>query len=149
MNKYKKNVKILQDIIQEIYGLKLVDFYTIASFHRMLGQALFKSGNREQGITEFIKAHEIFKKFKTPLYDHLLVLTEINKYFTEIKDFQNSALYGEETIKISEKRGERLKKKPSLSNPILIIKEIWIYSTTTGVTLFSQASETQVDYDLL
>ena len=83
------------------------------------------------------------------MYDHLLVLTEINKYFTEIKDFQNSALYGEETIKISEKRGERLKKKPSLSNPLLIIKEIWIYSTTTGVNLFSQASETQVDYDLL
>ncbi|MFX1382466.1 MAG: hypothetical protein ACFFBP_08460, partial [Promethearchaeota archaeon] len=39
--------------------------------------------------------------------------------------------------------------KPKLSSPLHTIGEIWIYSTSTGVTLFSYAPETQVDQDLL
>lgn len=149
LGKHEENIKILKDILQEINNIKLVDLYTIANFHSKLGESLIKIGNKEQGIKELIEAHQIFKTFQTPVYDDLLLLSQIVNFFTEMKDFEKISNYGEDINKISKQLHEISIQKPKLFSPLLTIREIWIYSTSTGVTLFSYAPETQVDQDLL
>ncbi|MFX1384292.1 MAG: tetratricopeptide repeat protein, partial [Promethearchaeota archaeon] len=132
LEKHEKNVKIIENLLKEIDNLKLVDLHTIATFHVKLGESLIKIGNKEKGIKEMIEAHEIFKTFQTPVYNDLLLLSQIVNFFTEIKDFEKVTYYGEEINKISKELHEFSIQKPKLSSPLHTIGEIWIYSTSTG-----------------
>ena len=38
---------------------------------------------------------------------------------------------------------------PKPFRPLADVKEIWVFSSTTGITIFTYAPETQIDHDLL
>ena len=79
----------------------------------------------------------------------LKILNQLIEIFDDIKDDEKLSYYKIERSKISE-RIENYKISPHTSYyPLAPLKEIWIYSTSTGVGLYNYSPETNVDIDLL
>jgi len=162
-------VKILKKIIQKQTKLNLhdekiikikkflsnteehvfFDLYTIASFHRELGKSLIVKGDQSEGLSELIKTYEIFKNFKTPIYDTLELLEDIINYSKQLNDEGKISYYTKEIDNIKERFQETEIIKPKPFRPLADVKEIWVFSSTTGITIFTYAPETQIDHDLL
>ena len=139
----------INDFLSNTEDHKFFDLYTIASFHRELGKSLIAKGETSEGLSEYIKTYDIYKNFRTPIYEEIELLEDIVKYSTELNENDKISHYTEEINKIKENRQETEVIKPKAFRPLADIKEIWIFSSTTGITIFTYAPETQIDHDLL
>ncbi len=146
---HKQNRKLLKNFLLNEDQYKFIDFYTIAMLHWKLANSLLALGEKDRALLELIKTYEILNLFKTPIHEELDVLNQIIELYNERNEKDKVIYYKNQSNFLSGKlEGYSLKNSKTYS-PLGPVKEIWIYSASTGVGLFSYAPEASVDIDLL
>ena len=147
---YDTNIKKIKAILSNLDRYRFIDLYTIASYHRDLGNSYVAIGKIKKGLTELRKTYKIFRSFQTPVIEELELLNRIAKLYTRIENFERVAFYAEKIKEVSNKllNLSRIEKTKEY-NPMLDVKEVWIFMTSSGVRLYSYAPYTDVDHDLL
>lgn len=146
---YQENIVTINNILLNIAGYKFVDLYTIAKFHQQLGESLIATSNKEEGIEHLHQALDIYMDFKTPVLDELKLLNFLNELYTEMKDYEKVSLYSEEIKKVSDKLHNITITPPKVFQPMGDVKEIWIFSFSTGIEFYSYAPFSKIDHGIL
>jgi len=146
---YEKNIELLKNFLLNEDEYKFIDLYTIAILHWQLANSLLALREKDKGLSELIKTYEILKSFKTPIHEELDVLNQIIEFYDERNENEKISFYKNEFNILSSKLEISFLERPKTYSPLGPVKEIWIYSTTMGVGLFSYVRESNVDIDLL
>ena len=146
---YEKNIEMIKNFLLNEDEYKFIDLYTMAILHWQLANSLLALREKDKGLSELIKTHEILKSFKTPIHEELDVLNQIIEFYDERNENEKISFYKNEFNILSSKLEISFLERPKTYSPLGPVKEIWIYSTTTGVGLFSYVRESNVDIDLL
>ncbi len=149
MQMYQENIVRINRILLNITEYKFVDLFTIAKFHQQLGESLIATSNKEEGIGHLRQALDIYKNFKTPIFDELQLLNKLNELYTEMKDYEKVSLYSEEIKKVSDKLHNILITPPKAFQPMGAVKEIWIFSFSVGIEFCSYAPFSEIDHGIL
>ena len=146
---YEENVESIRIILEKLKNYTLFDLHTVAILHKHLGISLVKTDQTEEGLSELETSYEILTNFKNPVDDELQVLNRIIILYTKLGNNEKIDYYSEKRDEISailkEQEIERTKKEANLA----VLKDLWIFSKTIGVELFSYSVETKVETDLL
>ncbi|MFX1338754.1 MAG: tetratricopeptide repeat protein [Promethearchaeota archaeon] len=146
---HEKNIDLLKNFFSNEIEYKFIDLYTIAIFHNYLGSSFLALSEKNKGLLELIRTHEILKSFKIPVQEDLEVLQQIIELYEERNENDKISYYMNEFDVLSSKIEDFSLISSKTYSPLGPVKEIWIYSTTTGVGLFSYVPESTVDIDLL
>ena len=146
---YEKNIEMIKNFLLNEDEYKFIDLYTIAILHWQLANSLLALREKDKGLSELIKTYEILKSFKTPIHEELDVLNQIIEFYDERNENEKISFYKNEFNILSSKLEISFLERPKTYSPLGPVKEIWIYSTTMGVGLFSYVRESNVDIDLL
>ncbi|TFG27745.1 MAG: hypothetical protein EU532_06815 [Promethearchaeota archaeon] len=149
LKNYEENINLLRNFFNQEDNLRFIDLHTISILHWQLANSLLSMGKKYEGISELMKSYELFKNFKVPVDEEIEILTEIIKFYEEMEDYEKVSFYQEKFNELSKSVDNYYKKDYCNYNPLAPIKEIWIYSTSTGVGLYNYSPETKVDIDLL
>jgi tetratricopeptide (TPR) repeat protein len=147
---YEANITKLKNLLSNIKRYRFIDLYTIASFHRYLGNSYVAVGKLKKGLIELRKTYKIFRSFQTPVIEELELLNRITKLYTRIEDYDRVSFYADRIKEVSNKLLNLSKmEKTKEYSPMIDVKEIWIFMTSSGIRLYNYAPETEVDHDLL
>lgn len=146
---HERKVRMIERILENLDEYKFIDAFTIASFYENLGTSLISLSQIKKGLANLEEAQELLSSFNQPIHEELIVLNRIIKILTELKEYQDIARFSNRLKVVSENLQKSHIKKPTLLRPMGEIKEIWIFSTISGVKLYSYAPETELDHDLL
>jgi tetratricopeptide (TPR) repeat protein len=146
---YEENIKSIRTILEKFEGYKLFDLHTASILHKHLGISLVKTDQLEDGLAELITAFEILEKFKKTVDDELQILNRIIILCRKLKDNEKFAFYSEKRedveAKLKTKEAEETKEVKALG----VLKDVWIFSKTIGIELYTYSVETKVESDLL
>lgn len=146
---YEENIICIKNILKNIEEYRMIDLYSIARFHQQLGNALTMTEKREEGLEQFLKALEIFKGFKIPMFDELQLLQRIIEFYTEKKEFEKISSYSEELKTVSDQLHNASIQHPKVFRPMGEVKEIWVFCISEGIEFYNYAPFSEVDHDLL
>jgi len=149
LNFHEKSIIKLRDFLSNIDQYNFIDLYTIAMFHLQLADSLLTTGKNSEGLNELIKSYEILSAFKIPIFEELDLLNRIIQEYSKRKDHDQINYYIEEYKKVSNNLKSVTIEKPKHFSPLGDIKEIWVFSSKSGVELYNYAPETKIDHDLL
>jgi len=149
LGQYEDNIKDISKFLKLFEGYQLFDLHTAAILYKHLGVALVKTDQIEDGLAELIRAYEILDKFKTPVDDELKILNRIIIISTRLKDDEKIAYYSEQRDIVSEKLKEKEIKEAEKVKDHTIVKDLWIFSKSIGIELYSYSIATEVETDLL
>ncbi len=126
-----------------------VDLVTIGQLHLQLGSSLVQLDKLQEALSEFLIALNIFRRTGDLLKEQSLVLHALINVCHK-RGEQDAEVYYADSLKdvIA-----RIAQVPHISRRAVggvngIVKEIWIY-TKTGIEIFSYATESQLDGELL
>ena len=146
---HEENIKSIRNILDKYENYRLFDLHTAAILHKHLGVSLVKTDQLEEGLSELIEAYEILSNFKVPVDDQLQVLNRIIIVSTKLGKKELITDYTNKRDRVSAKLEEERIQKSEKADILEIIKDIWIFSKSTGIELFSYSYETEVEADLL
>lgn len=146
---YEENIIQIKNILNNIKEYKIIDLYSIARFHQQLGEALMNIEKVDEGLEQLLKALEIYKGFKNPVFDQLQILNIIVKVYTEKKEFEIVSSYSEELKIVSDQLHSASIQPPKIFRPMGDVKEIWVFCISKGIEFYSYAPFSEVDHDLL
>ncbi len=144
------NITRIKNLLSNIKRYHFIDLYTIATFHRYLGNAYVAVGQLKKGIIELRKTYKLFRSFQTPVIEELELLNRLIKLYTRIEDYERVSFYADRIKEVSNRliNLSKIDKNKEYS-PMLDVKEVWFFMTSSGIRLYSYAPETEVDQDLL
>lgn len=146
---YEENIICIKNILNNIEEYRMIDLYSIARFHQQLGNALTMTGKIEEGLEQLLKALEIFKGFKIPVFDELQLLKRIIELYIEKKEFEKVSSYSEVLKTVSDLLHSASIQPPKVFRPMGEVKEIWVFCISQGIEFYSYAPFSEVDHDLL
>ena len=149
LKRYNENISLLKDFLRNEKELKFIDLYTISILRWRLANAYLAIGKRTEGLSELLSVYECFKNFKVPVNEEFEILNQFIKIYEEIKDHEKVSHYKNELKNLSNRYINHFTETQPLYHPLAPLKEIWIYSASTGVGLYNYSPETKVDIDLL
>ncbi len=139
----------LKEILSNLDQYKFIDLYTIAKFHWLLADSLLAINENNEGLNELINSYEIFRSFKTPIFEEVNLLDQIIDIYNNMMEQEKADYYKEELSKLSNDLKELSLAKPKIFSPMGDIKEIWVFSSSASVEIYNYAPETVIDSDLL
>ncbi len=146
---YEENIKSISSILDKFDNYRLFDLHTASILHKHLGMSLVKTNQINEGLTELVIAYEILEKFKEPVDDELQILNRIIILYNKIGDEEKIAYYSEKRDAVSAKLKIKETEKTKKVKNLAILKDIWIFSKSIGIELYSYSIETKVETDLL
>ncbi len=146
---HEKRAMFIGDILHDLERFGFIDSFSIASLYHDLAHSLIFLYNFQEGMGNLIIAEDILSKFDIPVHEELVILNQILSILTTLKQYDKIPYYSDRVKLVSERIHESEIQKPNKLHPLGYIKEIWIFSTISGVKLFSYAPETEMDQDLL
>ncbi len=146
---YEENVVSIRTILELLENYTLFDLHTVALLHKHLGISLVKTDQAEEGLSELEAAYNILTGFKNPVDDELQVLNRIIILYTKFGNNEKIEYYSQKREDVSAKLKEQEAKRTKKEAKLAVLKDIWIFSKTIGVELFSYSVETKVETDLL
>ena len=146
---YEENISRIKNILDNIEEYKIIDLYSVARFHQQLGDALVNTEKVDEGLEQFLKALEIFKGFKIPVFDQLQLLNRIIEIYTQKKEYEIVSSYSEDLKTVSDQLHNASIQPPKIFRPMGDVKEIWVFCISKGIEFFSYAPFSEVDHDLL
>jgi tetratricopeptide (TPR) repeat protein len=149
LGKNKENIERLREVIHKFDNFALIDLYTKARFHKLLGISLIEVNQLNEGLSELIKAYEILDKFKNPVDDEIQILNVIIALIDKKGDNEEVDLYKEKLHLVSEKLEQKKTERTKVMTILTFIKDIWFFSKSIGVEIFNYSPEIGVETDLL
>ena len=146
---HEQIIKRINEFLLKVDEYRFMDLYSVSTFHRQLAKSLIIVDKKEEGLSHLIKAYEILKSFKNPVFEEVDLLNQIIGIFKEQNNEEKVNIYSEELKNASNKLKEIEQHKPKTFRPLGEIREIWIFHSTAGVELYNYAFESQIDHDLL
>jgi len=146
---YEENISKIKTILDNIEEYKIIDLYSIARFHQQLGDTLAITERVDEGLEHLLKALEIYKGFKIPVFNQLQLLNRIIEIFTEKKDYEKVSSFSEELKTVSDQLQSASIQPPKVFRPMGDVKEVWVFCISKGIEFFSYAPFSEVDHDLL
>ena len=147
--KFENNIEKINDFLSNIEEYRFIDLFTVFNFRKQLANSLIAIDKKYEGLAEQLKALEILKSFKTPIYEEIELLNQIIEIFTEFQDYEKVAYYSEEIKKVSSELERVSVQKPKTYRPMGDVKEIWIFHSIAGVEMYDYAPLSKIDNDLL
>ncbi len=145
----EKNIERLNDFLTNIEKYKFVDLFTTAWMYRQLASSLIAIGKKKEGLSELLKAHDIFGSLKTPVQEELELLNQIVGIYSELNNNEKTVYYKQKINDLTKKFEKISTREPKTYHPMGDVKEIWIFSTVYEIELYSYCPETKIDNDLL
>ncbi len=146
---HEQIIKRINEFLLKVDDYRFMDLYSVSTFHRQLAKSLIIVDKTEEGLSHLIKAYEIVKSFKNPVFEEVDLLNQIIGIFKEQNNEEKVTIYSEELKNASNKLKEIEQQKPKTFRPLGEIREIWVFHSTAGVELYNYAFESQIDHDLL
>jgi hypothetical protein len=146
---YEDNVNLLEQFFTDEQNLKFIDKFTISNLYYQFSRSLLNVGKTQEALSKLIKSYEILSTFKRPVSEIIEVIEDLIKIFEELNNRDKISYFSQKLV--SAKRNiEKFQLKSIKSiRPLEPVKEIWIYSSSTGVGLYNYSPETNIDHDLL
>ncbi|MHA1148071.1 MAG: tetratricopeptide repeat protein [Promethearchaeota archaeon] len=146
LGNYELLVKELDRILHETISIAFMDLFTIAGFHKQLGEALIKIGKEKEGLSELLIALNMYKKLPKPNQEVIDVLNLIVIIYKK-KNKQDYIEYYQEEVKNYQER-IRLEIFDEKIAPLEVVQEVWIFSNES-FCWFSYSPQTHVNPELV
>jgi len=144
LNMHEVIVKEMDEMLSKIVSFAFVDLFTIAGFHRQLGDSLFRLNNNKEALSELLIALNIYNKFDTPRREALSPLKIIIEIYRSNNEEKYVQYYQEQFNNLENKIKQFEAKSGKLHGFLANIKEFWLVMDD-GTTIFSYAPETSFD----
>ncbi|TFG05810.1 MAG: hypothetical protein EU539_08895 [Promethearchaeota archaeon] len=150
MKMFEENIEFLANFFKNEEMYRFVDIFTIIHLHHQLAECYMVVGDTEQALVELNKAHGLIKNSKINHSEVIDILKKIIKIYS-LSSIHKKEIraYEEELEKEKNKGSKDLKFIQNRHQPLYPIKEIWMYSISTGVGLYNYTPESNIDNDLL
>ncbi|MFX0070495.1 MAG: tetratricopeptide repeat protein [Candidatus Hermodarchaeota archaeon] len=146
---YDKNIILLNEFFEQNNDTTYMDLFTVISLHNQLADSYIGNGENDKALSELLNTYRIIKDSKIYTINFIEIVKKIIQLYELINEDEKISYYKKELENIKKK----FKKDPFIIqnplNPLGSIKEIWLYSKSTGVCLYTYSPESKIDHDLL
>ena len=144
LNLHEVIVKEIDEMLSKMISFAFTDLYTVSSFHRQLGESLFKLGKDKDALSELLISLNIYNKFETPAPEALPTLQLIIDIYKNSNEEKYISYYEDQYNDIKEKIQETEFDKKKAFGILGDVRELWLI-LEDGTTLFSYTPETSFD----
>ena len=138
-------VKKIDVILHNIAPIAYLDLFTVAGFHKQLGESFIELRRNNEALSELLVALNLYNKFPNPVPELLIVFNKIIEIYEQKENLERIQYYRNKVKKELEEASKREKIK---YNPLEVVKEFWIF-TNEGVAIFSYTPKTNTTPHLL
>ncbi|MFX1299078.1 MAG: tetratricopeptide repeat protein [Promethearchaeota archaeon] len=152
LEKYDIIIKETDEMLSKTIAYAYVDLFTISTYHKYLGEALFKLGKDKwrEALSELLISLNIYNKFDEPVLESLDVLQMIIKIYEHSNDADKNKYlqyYTDQYQHIKTKIDSIKRTRPTSFSLVKEVKEFWIF-TLEGRQLYAHAPETNFNPEL-
>jgi len=144
LNMHEVIVKEIDEMLSKMISFAFMDLFTISSFHKQIGESLFKLGKDKDALSELLISLNIYNKFETPAAEALPTLQLIIDIYKNSNEEKYISYYEEQYNDIKDKIQETEIDKKKAFGILGEVRELWLI-LEDGTTLFSYTPETTFD----
>ena len=147
LDKHQLLVKELDEMLSEIRTYAYIDLYTIANYHRQLGNSLMKLNQPKDALSEFLIALNVLNEFENPMKETLLILENLVEIYETLGQDKYIEYYRNEFQKERDRYKTFLAQEEKEIDIFENLKEFWVF-INDGIELFSYTPESDINPEL-
>ena len=148
LNLHEQIVKKIDVILHNIAPIAYLDLFTVAGFHRQLGESFIELRRNNEALSELLVALNLYNKFPNPVPELLIVFNKIIEIYEQKENLERIQYYRNKLNKVKKELEEASKREKIKYNPLEVVEEFWIF-TNEGVAIFSYTPKTNTTPHLL
>ncbi|MBD3196131.1 MAG: hypothetical protein GF317_13820 [Candidatus Lokiarchaeota archaeon] len=146
---YQENILNIRGFLDKFEDFRGLDLFNKARLYEYIADNYLSLNRTDDAEIELLTAKTLYDKITLPLYENIIVINKLIQLYTSKKDFRKIKRLSESMLSIS-KELSSYETSPEIDiHPLGDVREIWFFSNSSGILLFTYSPETDFDIDLI